>query len=104
MIRLTPIAFDGRGAPAADLPCTRLRSRTPPVDQSPEDRHRLCWYSRRTTEIPPDIGFHTIADGYLLYCAHPMLLPIVGLAFDVRNCAGCEYFRPRRSPADTRAY
>lgn len=64
-----------------------------------EDRHRLCWYSRRTAEIPDDIGFHTIVDGHLLYCAHPMLLPIVGLAFDVRNCVECEYYRPRRSDA-----
>jgi hypothetical protein len=67
------------------------------VSDSPEARHRLCWYGRRTTHIPPDIGFHTILDGHLLFCAHPMLLPVVGLAFDVRNCAGCEYFRARRT-------
>ena len=48
--------------------------------------------------IPPDVGFHTIIDGYLLYCAHPMLLPIVGMAFDLQNCRDCDYFRPRRAP------
>jgi hypothetical protein len=74
------------------------------VSDSPEDRHRLCWYSRRTTEIPGDIGFHTIVDGHLLYCAHPMLLPIVGLAFDVRNCADCDYFRARRGSDAGTAY
>lgn len=61
-----------------------------------EEKHRRCWYGRRTTEIPVDIGFHTIVDGQLVYCAHPMLLPVVGMAFDVRNCEHCEYFRPRR--------
>lgn len=65
-------------------------------DDSPEERHRLCWYGRRTPEVPPDIGFHTIVDGCLLYCCHPMLFPVVGYAFDVGNCSGCEYFRPRR--------
>jgi hypothetical protein len=62
----------------------------------PEERHRRCWYSRRTTQIPVDIGFHTIADGELLYCVHPMLFPVVGFGFDVRNCTRCEYFRARR--------
>lgn len=65
----------------------------------PEDRHSLCWYSRRTPRIPPDLGVQTIVDGHLLYCAHPMLFPIVGFEFDVRNCLGCEYFRPLRSRA-----
>jgi hypothetical protein len=41
----------------------------------PEERHRRCWYSRRTTQIPVDIGFHTIADGELLYWAHAMFYP-----------------------------
>jgi hypothetical protein len=59
-----------------------------------ETRHRACWYSRRTAEIPPNIGFHTISDGHLLFCVHPMLFPVVGYQFDVRNCADCEYFRP----------
>jgi hypothetical protein len=68
------------------------------VTQLPEDRHRLCWYGRRTPHIPQDVGFHTIVDGELVYCAHPMLLPVVGLEFDVRNCTGCDYFRPRARP------
>lgn len=59
----------------------------------PEARHRACWYGRRTTDIPSDVGFHTIADGELLFCAHPMWLPVVGHQFDVRNCHECEYFR-----------
>jgi hypothetical protein len=67
----------------------------------PEDRHRACWYSRRTAEIPLNIGFHTIADGELLYCAHPMLFPVVGLAFDVRNCSDCDYFRAARAASPT---
>jgi hypothetical protein len=67
----------------------------------PEDRHRLCWYSRRTVYIPADIGFHTIVDGELLYCAHPMLFPIVGYGFDVQNCTDCEYFRARRDQRGT---
>ncbi len=68
----------------------------------PEDRHRRCWYGRRTAEIPIDIGLHTIADGALLFCAHPMLYPVVGFAFDVRNCTGCEYFREQRALAEDR--
>jgi hypothetical protein len=64
---------------------------------TPEERHRVCWYSRRTVVIPPDLGLHTIIDGQLVYCAHPMLWPIVGYEFDVSNCAECEYFRPARS-------
>jgi hypothetical protein len=63
-----------------------------------EARHRACWYSRRTPEIPSNIGLHTISDGDLLYCAHPMLFPVVGYQFDVRNCASCEYFRARHRP------
>ena len=64
---------------------------------SPEDRHRACWYSRRTFDVPREIGFHTIEDGQLLYCAHPMLFPVVGYQFDVRNCVSCDYFKPVRS-------
>ena len=63
----------------------------------PEARHRVCWYSRRTAEIPLDIGTHTIEDGQLLFCAHPMWFPVVGYKFDVRNCTTCEYFRQVRS-------
>ena len=62
----------------------------------PEDRHRLCWYSRRSPDIPPELSVHTVVDGYLLYCAHPMLFPVVGYEFDVRNCLGCDCFRPLR--------
>ncbi len=69
---------------------------------APEDRHRTCWYGRRTDFIPPDPGLHTIEDGQLLYCAHPMLFPVVGYQFDVRNCDQCDYFRPRRT-TETRA-
>lgn len=65
----------------------------------PEARHRACWYSRRTMNIPPDLGFHTIEDGELLYCAHPMWFPVVGYQFDVRNCCECDYFKAVRAPA-----
>ena len=58
-----------------------------------EDRHRRCWYARRTPHFPEHIGFHTIVDGQLLYCAHPMYWPVVGYAFDVRNCEGCDVYR-----------
>lgn len=68
---------------------------------APEDRHRSCWYGRRTAVLPPDPGSHTIADGELLYCGHPMWYPVVGLQFDVRNCDGCDYFRPRRASGDS---
>ena len=67
--------------------------------EDPEARHRRCWYSRRTPQIPADIGLHTIEDGLLLYCVHPMLFPIVGYQFDVRNCGTCDYFKPRRQTA-----
>jgi hypothetical protein len=71
------------------------------VIPEPEARHRACWYSRRTSEIPSDVGFHTIVDGELLYCAHPMWFPVVGYQFDVRNCNDCDYFRPTRVGAST---
>jgi hypothetical protein len=69
---------------------------------TPEDRHRVCWYSRRTTQLPAELGLHTIMDGHLLYCAHPMLWPIVGYEFDVSNCALCDYFRPARAASTQR--
>jgi hypothetical protein len=69
----------------------------PGID-APEARHRACWYSRRTADIPHNIGFHTIEDGQLLFCAHPMWFPVVGYQFDVRNCTVCDYFKPTRSP------
>ena len=65
----------------------------------PEARHRVCWYSRRTTAIPPDFSVQTIVDGELLYCAHPMWFPVVGYRFDVRNCEACELFKATRLPA-----
>lgn len=68
------------------------RSMTSMISDS--TRHRTCWYGRRTTEIPDDLGLHTIEDGQLLFCAHPMWFPVVGYAFDVRNCAECDYYRP----------
>ncbi len=71
----------------------------PVVFGAPEARHRACWYGRRTTDLPSDIGAHTIEDGFLLFCAHPMWFPIVGHQFDVRNCDGCEYFKTARSQA-----
>ena len=63
----------------------------------PEARHRACWYGRRTAQIPLDLGSHTIEDGELLYCAHPMWQPVVGMQFDVRNCDGCDYFRAKHA-------
>jgi hypothetical protein len=69
---------------------------TVPSGLEPEAKHRCCWYSRRTIEIPPDLGSHTIEDGLLLYCVHPMLFPVVGYHFDVRNCERCDYFKPTR--------
>jgi hypothetical protein len=69
----------------------------------PEDRHRLCWYGRRTASLPPNLGIHTIVDGELLYCAHPMFFPVIGYEFDLRNCEGCDVFKPRRQPGP-RAY
>ena len=75
----------------------------PSVRVEPEERHRLCWYGRRTDRIPPDIGVHTIADGRLLYCAHPLYFPVMGYGFDIRNCELCDVFRPRR-PAPTEPY
>lgn len=59
-----------------------------------EDRHRSCWYGRRTPDLPEDPGSHTIVDGQLLYCAHPMYWPVVRYEFDVRNCQDCDVYRP----------
>lgn len=64
--------------------------------EEPEQRHRACWYGRRTPQIPANLGIHTIEDGELLYCAHPMLWPVVGFQFDIRNCVDCDYFRARQ--------
>ena len=59
-----------------------------------EERHRSCWYARRTPHLPDDPGLHTIVDGQLLYCAHPMYWPVVRYEFDVRNCEDCDVYRP----------
>jgi len=56
--------------------------------------HARCWYSRRSPHIPADLSSHTVEDGLLVYCAHPMMLPVVGYHFDIRNCDGCDYYRP----------
>jgi hypothetical protein len=68
----------------------------------PEARHGACWYGRRTPDIPIDIGMHTIADGRLLYCVHPMWFPVVRYQFDVRSCAACDYFKPVRAAGNSR--
>ncbi len=70
---------------------------TLPDGIDPEARHRACWYGRRTPNLPPELGLQTIEDGELLYCAHPMLFPIVGYDFATRNCEDCEYFKPRKT-------
>jgi hypothetical protein len=70
-----------------------------PTNPEPEARHRCCWYARRTPYLPPDLTIHTVEDGQLLYCAHPMMFPIVGYDFDIRNCEGCDVFRPRHRVA-----
>jgi hypothetical protein len=72
---------------------------TLPLGIEPEARHRACWYGRRTPHLPATLGLQTIEDGELLYCAHPMLFPIVGYDFDTRNCQACDYFKPRRASA-----
>jgi hypothetical protein len=64
---------------------------------SSEVKHRLCWYSRRTADVLPELAFQTVEDGELLYCSHPMLFPMVGYQFDVRNCDGCDCFKARRA-------
>ena len=66
-------------------------------DAEPEVRHRACWYGRRTTTIPDNLGVQTIEDGQLLYCAHPMWFPVVRYRFDIRNCVACEFFKTVRA-------
>jgi hypothetical protein len=74
-----------------------MRNVTLPTRPEPEVLHRACWYGRRTPDLPDQLGVQTIEDGHLLYCSHPMLFPIVGYDFDVRNCGGCDYFKPMRA-------
>ena len=69
---------------------------TLPAGTEPETRHDACWYGRRTPHLPLDLTIQSIVDGELLYCAHPMLFPIVGYDFDTRNCEACDYFKQRR--------
>jgi hypothetical protein len=38
----------------------------------------------------PDMNVQTGEDGHLLYCAYPMMFPVVGYHFDDRNCDGCD--------------
>jgi hypothetical protein len=83
-------------APAPEARLSELRESAVPALETPEARHRACWYSRRTDELPLDIGFHTIEDGQLLFCAHPMWFPVVGYQFDVGNCGRCDYYKPVR--------
>jgi len=64
----------------------------------PEARHRLCWYGRRTPDVLPEVSYQTVEDGGLLYCEHPMMFPVIGYHFDVRNCDGCDWFKPTRNP------
>jgi len=45
--------------------------------------------------VLPDVSFQTMEDGELLYCAHPMLFPVVRYQFDIRNCPRCDCFRAR---------
>jgi hypothetical protein len=58
-----------------------------------------CWYSRRSPQLPANLASHTVEDGLLVYCVHPMIMPVVGYHFDIRNCDGCDYFRAVREPA-----
>jgi len=65
-----------------------------------EERHRYCWYARRIAELPVDLGSHTIIDGQLAYCAHPLYWPVVGYEFDLSNCEDCDVFKMRRKPGE----
>ncbi len=59
-----------------------------------DDKKTRCWYVRTSPHIPADLGSHTIEDGMLVFCAHPMMFPVVGYHFDSRNCDRCDYYRP----------
>jgi len=47
--------------------------------------------------LPDDLGSHTIIDGKLAFCAHPMYWPVVRYEFDLRNCEDCDVFKPKRN-------
>ena len=68
-----------------------------PSSPEPESRHRVCWYGRRAPGILPEVSFQTVEDGELLYCCHPMLFPVVGYQFDVRNCDSCDWFKVKKA-------
>ncbi|MGH9385764.1 MAG: hypothetical protein ACRD2N_15910 [Vicinamibacterales bacterium] len=61
-----------------------------------EERHRCCWYGRSTDQLPEELGHHSIVNGQLVFCAHPMYWPVVRYEFDLRNCEDCDVFRPKR--------
>ena len=42
-----------------------------------EERHRHCWYARRTADLPDDLGSHTIIDGELVIPVEGTLSAIV---------------------------
>jgi hypothetical protein len=69
-----------------------------------EERHRNCWYARRTANLPDNLGSHTIIDGQLVFCAHPMYWPVVGYEFDLTNCEDCDVFKSKRRDADAPTY
>ena len=77
--------FFGEGVRAS----ARIRAAAERSDKrrEPEERQRACWYGRRTTEILPDVAFQTVEDGALLYCAHPMWFPVVGLPISTSETA-----------------
>jgi hypothetical protein len=81
---------------SVDPPVPDRREENRSAIENAEARHRACWYSRRTADFPTDIGFHTIEDGQLLFCAHPMWFPVVGYQFDIANCGGCDYYKAVR--------
>ncbi len=56
-----------------------------------------CWYGRRAPGVLPEVSFQTVEDGELLYCSHPMLFPVVGYQFDVRNCDSCDWFKVKKA-------
>ena len=51
-------------------------------------------------DLPDDLGSHTIVDGELVFCAHPMYWPVVRYEFDLRNCEDCDVFKPSANRDD----
>jgi len=86
------------GLPRPDAPkCYHGRDVDVSPSPEPESRHRVCWYGRRAPGILPEVSFQTVEDGELLYCCHPMLFPVVGYHFDVRNCGSCDWFKVKKA-------